>query len=329
MHFNGIYVGIVESNADPAKLGRVKVRVPTVYGLTTSRSGAVPLNDIPWAEPCGTPAGGSGRSGGTSWLPEAGDQVFVQFLDGEPEKPVWMWGPQTTGQSANFPLHQYNTTQSGNVLGPKRAAWTRYGHTVEWTAEGLIATTANGYRLVLTDGLNDGELTLSTSAGQQLVLDDSTNTGLLFILDDFFAEIGDNLTVDCQSFNLNALVDGISFTAGTDFELTAARAISLAAATELSVTAEALSMDIVASASVTAGVDLTLEAPRVALGLAATEPAVLGAQLITLLTNLYVWLSTHVHTSGSSGSPTSPPLQPIVAVQPLIPEIVSGKVFLT
>ena len=39
-----IYVGIVESNVDPYRLGRVKVRVLTVYDN-------IPLEDIPYATP--------------------------------------------------------------------------------------------------------------------------------------------------------------------------------------------------------------------------------------------------------------------------------------
>ena len=89
------YAGTVESNLDPLKLGRLKVRVPHVYGTTASGVGYIGVNDLPWALPAGMAAGGSANSGGFSQLPEKGDHVWVRFLDGEPEKPVWEWGMQT------------------------------------------------------------------------------------------------------------------------------------------------------------------------------------------------------------------------------------------
>src|SRR3954470_6030472 len=99
MDLQGCFIGIVEKVDDPEKLGRVKVRVPHAYGIFGTEVGAVPLDDLPWALPAGLPAGGSSASGGASWLPEPGDQVVVQFLDHEPEKPIWSWLMQTRSQS--------------------------------------------------------------------------------------------------------------------------------------------------------------------------------------------------------------------------------------
>src|SRR3546814_1473831 len=95
MNLLGTYGGIVEKVNDPEKLGRVKVRVPHVYGATGGGTGFIGTNDIPWALPAGMPAGGSSNSGGFSHLPEPGDHVWVRFLDGQPEKPIREWGMQT------------------------------------------------------------------------------------------------------------------------------------------------------------------------------------------------------------------------------------------
>jgi hypothetical protein len=43
----GTYCGVVENVKDPEKLGRVKVRVPHVFGF-------IGQNDLPWALPAGT-----------------------------------------------------------------------------------------------------------------------------------------------------------------------------------------------------------------------------------------------------------------------------------
>src|SRR3546814_4627799 len=40
-------------------------------------------------------------------LPEPGDHVWVRFLDGQPEKPIWEWGMQTITDAKNLNLHHY------------------------------------------------------------------------------------------------------------------------------------------------------------------------------------------------------------------------------
>jgi len=55
---------------------------------------------------------------------------------------------------------------------------------------------------------------------------------------------------------------------------------------------------------------ITIKSSAIKIGSdSATEPLVLGTQLLTALTNLLLWLSTHTHT-GNLGAPTSPPLVP-------------------
>lgn len=304
MDLLGLYAGIVENVRDPEKLGRVKVRVPHVYGVTGSTVGAIPTNDLPWAMPMGLPAGGSAASGGGSWLPEMGDQVLVQFLDGEPEKPVWSWFMQTQGQAKKFGLHRYATTD-GTVGNPERSAWTRYGHTVEWNSAGLILTTSGGYRLTLTDpGNNDGQVRLATSAGQYLSLDDDVSAATLNVLDDFYLNVGDQIVATCSKLSLTTTSDDLSAQIGAD-----------------------LVLDIARSAFVTAAAKIELDAPRVNLGNGAVEPVPLGTQLTLFLNSLLLWLSTHTHASATPGTPTSPPLIPPNASVTEISQILSQTAF--
>ena len=167
MQLGFTYAGTVESNLDPLKLGRIKARVPHVYGTASSGVGYIGTNDLPWALPAGMPAGGSALSGGFSQLPEMGDKVWVRFLDGEPEKPIWEWGMQSMDDAESVALHTYAV---GVPVGkPNRTIWTRYQHAVVMDEGSVIATTSAGYRLVLTDssepGANDGNLTLVTPHG--------------------------------------------------------------------------------------------------------------------------------------------------------------------
>lgn len=217
MDLRGSFGGIVEDNKDPQKLGRLKVRVPHAYGAVGGVFGAIPTNDLPWALPVGLPNGLSQQSGGADWLPEVGDQVLVHFLDGEPEKPVWQWFMQTIDGVKNFPLHAYETGSGGSVGKPKRGAWVRYGHTVEWNTNGLILTTSKGYRLLLTDASSagrDGDITLETQAGQSLDMDDSTGDTTLNVNNDWNINVDQQILAISDSFSLTTLNHEIEFISG-------------------------------------------------------------------------------------------------------------------
>lgn len=157
MSLSGTYLGIVEDNADPLSIGRIKARVPHIYGPSKSDLGAIATKDIPWALPAGMPAGTSPASGGMSWLPEPGDQVYIRFLDSEPEKPIWEWGNQTSAGAQALNLHLYGA----NGGGPVRGAITRYGHTIEFNEDAVLTSTKNGNAWMLDDYSDSGILTVN------------------------------------------------------------------------------------------------------------------------------------------------------------------------
>lgn len=64
------YLGLVEDNKDPEKLGRVKVRVAPYSEMATE--------DLPWASPMLGTHGNSAEYGGLN-VPELGSQVRVSF----------------------------------------------------------------------------------------------------------------------------------------------------------------------------------------------------------------------------------------------------------
>lgn len=217
MSLLGTYAGVVEDNKDPEKLGRLKVRVPHVYGAVGGTFGAITTENLPWAMPSGLPNGLSQQSGGCDWLPEMGDQVLVRFLDGEPEKPVYEWFMQTQAAAKNFKLHAYKDAADG-VGKPKRGAWVRYGHTVEWNSDGLILTTSKGYRLLLTDAStkgNDGNINISTQAGQFMDMDDTTNTVSLNVNEDYQINVGNQMLAICDSISLNTMTNEIEMISGS------------------------------------------------------------------------------------------------------------------
>lgn len=78
--FYGSYEGIVAYNEDPENRGRIKLKCPAAYG-----------NNIfdKWALPKGMPLG---KKIGLYFIPNPGDNVWVEFKNGNPEFPLWTYG---------------------------------------------------------------------------------------------------------------------------------------------------------------------------------------------------------------------------------------------
>jgi hypothetical protein len=106
--FYGKYSGTAVDVADPERLGRVKVSVPSVY----------PPDLQVWARPCFAP--------GHFFVPSAGAAVWVEFEAGDPSYPLWVgtWYPQGT-----VPPEADKPSAVGHVV------HTPAGHVVELTDE--------------------------------------------------------------------------------------------------------------------------------------------------------------------------------------------------
>jgi len=332
------YGGIVEGNNDPEKLGRLKVRVPHVYGTSGDAGRYIGTNDLPWALPAGLPAGSTKASGGFSHLPEVNDKVWVRFLDGEPEKPIWEWGMQTTDERQNFPLHSYKPgtppAPPNSVGRPDRAAWFKWSNGFEINQGGVIATTSQGYNVVLTDasaqGSYDGSVKMSTPLGQMLQLDDADLSGLLLINEDMKFQIFNDWLAMAASYEFLATTgDFIINVDFGEFKVKATQDIGLF--TVRNFTVEALlkgSIKTLSTLTLTSIGSMALVFPTLTLGSGASEPFVLGNQLTAWMDSLLSYLSTHTHSNGNNGSPTGPPIvPPNSVVQPTPAAVVSRVIF--
>lgn len=80
-----VWLGKVEDNNDPKKLGRVKVRIP-LYG-------DIPKEDIPWATRFGSFATGATNSAFSFSVPDVGSLVVVAFLNKDIYFPFYFASP--------------------------------------------------------------------------------------------------------------------------------------------------------------------------------------------------------------------------------------------
>jgi hypothetical protein len=90
--YTQFYRGIVVDNLDPEYKGRVKVRIPQIYGTSSSTDNFLATSNIPWANCAISPAG---NDSGTFLPPNIGDTVFVTFESGNPNSPIYFGGIYT------------------------------------------------------------------------------------------------------------------------------------------------------------------------------------------------------------------------------------------
>jgi hypothetical protein len=127
----GKFRGVVADVNDPLNLGRVGVVVPDVYG---SSSAVWALPSFPFAGP----------NHGLVLLPEVGDNVWVEFEQGDPNYPIW------TGAWFAQSLSAANLAQ-------KRALFTSQGHeiVVDEEMDEVRLTHSAGPEVVLSEGAID------------------------------------------------------------------------------------------------------------------------------------------------------------------------------
>jgi Type VI secretion system/phage-baseplate injector OB domain len=140
--FPGIYRGTVINNIDPDFKGRLNLAVPDVTSL-------IPTT---WAEPCVPLAGPTGPPMGVFMVPPIGTGVWVQFIHGDPDYPVWMgcyWGAPSdvpplakAGIPASPSIVLQSLTQNSIVISD-----------VPGPAGGIMIKVAASVIMITTDGI--------------------------------------------------------------------------------------------------------------------------------------------------------------------------------
>ncbi len=171
-------VGIVTNNQDPDKLGRVKVKFPTLTEADESN----------WARVVGV---GAGANRGFDCLPEVDDEVLVAFEHGDIHRP-YVIGGVWNGTDAP------PTVVTDSVVGGKvrlRTFKTRVGHQLQFVEEDKGAVKKGVY--------------LNTIDGHNLQLDDSSKVISLTSTGDITVKTGtsgtaENLTINAANMTLTA-----------------------------------------------------------------------------------------------------------------------------
>jgi uncharacterized protein involved in type VI secretion and phage assembly len=164
--FLGKYRGVVLNNVDPMMIGRLLIQVPDVAGLAPTS----------WAMPCVPVAG---AQNGMLGLPIIGSGVWVEFEQGDPDRPIWVgcfWGsaaevpaaarmipPGVPGLAYQTPLQ--NGIVVSDVPGPTGGILikTTTGASISVSDTGIIIQNGKGASIALTGPsviVNAGALTV-------------------------------------------------------------------------------------------------------------------------------------------------------------------------
>lgn len=100
--YKAFYRGTVVDNDDPMKMGRVRVRVPQIYGAEVQKDDSiyVPSYSIPWAS--SAIMTGAGNNTGAYLIPNIGDTVLITFEGGDPNLPLYFGGLLTRDGKDKF-----------------------------------------------------------------------------------------------------------------------------------------------------------------------------------------------------------------------------------
>lgn len=187
--FYGKYRGFVVNNEDPKRLGRVRLRVPSVLGPDVVTG---------WAMPC-VPYGGQ-KNQGFLCVPEIGAGVWVEFEEGDLEFPIWVgtfWS-EPGGESERPTLNDADGKERKNEQKQptRKILKTQKGHTIQFedaddnemvviveaTHKHVVALNKEGIQI--TDGVNGNKIILGQD-GIQIGSGDATEP---FVLGKQFAE---------------------------------------------------------------------------------------------------------------------------------------------
>lgn len=175
--YYGKYRAFVSDNADPEKMGRCKLVVPSVMGETVSA----------WALPC-TPYGGAANIGAIA-VPPAGAQVIAEFMEGDISSPLWtgtFWRkadelPEEFAAN-NEPSAKAMRTESGHVLlfedksGEEKVMLRSSAEAVlEMDSSGSMSLTDSGGATVTLDA-EASEIRVEDANGNSMVMSSSGMT---------------------------------------------------------------------------------------------------------------------------------------------------------
>lgn len=285
----GKYRAIVADNKDPLKLGRIRVRVPSILVCDSKQVPACdPTADVQdgdpavtdWAWPC-LPCGGASEQG-FFFIPDVCSHVWVEFEEGQLEHPVWVgtfW--------ANPSKKPETPKEAQDMAGTKKDS----------EPMRRVLKTTSGHFLEFCDIKGKESITLQHKGGALINMDEKGSVSIfngkqpasyLFLN----ADAGEVSLVDDKGNNISMTDSGVTITSKDGSIVDLAKD----------------SVQVIAK-------NVHVRSQTVSLGEGAIEPAILGKTFAAMF-------DAHMHPTTAPGAPTGPPIPvPMPLSAPMNPAI--------
>lgn len=162
--FKMFYRARVCDTHDPMKLGRVRIRIPSIHGTTKSKGTYIEDNSLPWAYP--GVMFGAGNDMGNYIIPEKGTIVFVTFEAGDPAKPIYFGGVPTKfadGKEINDNIGVFEGKS-------QKVRSDDYITDIKNDSEKVIYKSFKGATIIIDDKDGKEYIKIIDQAGQQIIM---------------------------------------------------------------------------------------------------------------------------------------------------------------
>ena len=159
--YYGKYKATVINNVDPELRGRLLLTIPSVLGIIPST----------WAEPCTPLAGPTGPPMGVYMVPPPGAGVWVEFEEGNPDRPIWVGG--RWGSASDVPPLAYaGIPASPNIVMQTLGQQTLMISDLPGPTGGIMLKSATGATLIV----NDTGIYIQNGKGASIIMTGPTVT---------------------------------------------------------------------------------------------------------------------------------------------------------
>jgi len=159
--YYGKYKATVSNNVDPEFRGRLLLTIPSLLGIIPST----------WAEPCTPLAGPTGPPMGVYMVPPLGAGVWVEFEEGNPDRPIWVGG--RWGSAADVPpLAHAGIPFSPNIVMQTAGQQTMVISDLPGPTGGIMLKSATGATLIV----NDTGIYIQNGKGASIIMTGPTVT---------------------------------------------------------------------------------------------------------------------------------------------------------
>ena len=164
--YTAFYRGTVVDNSDPMNMGRVRVRVPQIYGSEEQRDKDiyVPTYAIPWAT--SAIMAGAGNNTGAYLIPNVGDSVFITYENADPNLPLYFGGILTRNATENF-----IGTDDANGGKLYKAKGNDFNTDITNRAQRVLYKSLKGATIIIDDHDGDESIKIIDQLGQFISLE--------------------------------------------------------------------------------------------------------------------------------------------------------------